>query len=175
MNNVASCSASDTVDLQLSGKSFSDQTRPRGLFSLVRRDVLGKIREVRISKNGVPNVGFAAIASRINGSGAEAAATYLAVGTGTNAFNASDTTLQTELASSGLSRVNATASRTTTTQTNDSATLVTTFTVTGTQNVTEAGVLNAASGGSLFARSVFSAVNVNNGDTLQLTYKIKVA
>jgi hypothetical protein len=139
------------------------------------KDREGRIKDVRISRNLVTNAGFAGIASRINGSGAEAAATYLAVGTGTNAAAAADTTLQTEITDSGLARFNSTASRTTITITNDAATLVTTFTVTGTKAVTEAGVLNAAAAGVLFARSVFTAVNVVNGDSLQLTYKIKVA
>lgn len=175
MNTLAKASVSDSVSLKNVGKSFTDNLRPRGVFSLVVRDSLGKIKDARISHNLVTNVGFAGIASRINGSGAEAAATYLAVGTGITAAAATDTALGTELAVSGLSRVNATASRTTITITNDAATLITTFTVTGTAAVTEAGVLNAASAGVLFARSVFTAVNVISGDSLQLTYKIKVA
>lgn len=122
--------------------------------------------------NGIPSAGKAGIASRINGSGSEAAATYIAVGTGTNAFAAGDTALQTELASSGLSRANGTASRVTTSVTNDTAQVTYTFTVTGTQAVTEAGLLNAASTGTLFARQTFSAINVVNGDSLQITWKL---
>lgn len=122
--------------------------------------------------NGIPNTGKAAIASRINGSGAEAAATYIAVGTGVGAFSASDTTLGTETAASGLSRANGTASRVTTSVTNDTAQVTYTFTVTGTVAVTEAGLLNASSGGSLFARQTFSAINVVNGDSLQITWKL---
>lgn len=166
---------SDSAVLSKLGKSFNDSFRPRGIFELIVRDSSGRIKEVRLSRNLVTNAGFAGIASRINGSGAEAAGTYLAVGTGTTAANAADTTLETEITDSGLARVAATASRVTTTVTNDTAQLQTTFTVTGTKAVTEAGYLNASSSGVLFARSVFSAVNVVNGDSLQLTYKIKVA
>jgi len=175
MNTLAKTSMSDVISMKKTGKSFMEGLCPRGVFSLVVRDSLGNIKDARISKNIVTNVGFAGIASRINGAGAEAVATYLAVGTGTTAAAATDTTLQTEIVDSGLARVNASASRTTITQTNDAATLITTFTVTGTKAVTEAGVLNAASSGVLFARSVFTAVNVVNGDSLQLTYKIQVA
>jgi hypothetical protein len=121
--------------------------------------------------NLVTSAGKAGVASRINGSGGEAAFTYIAMGTGTNAAAAGDTTLQTELAASGLSRANATASRVTTTVTNDTAQLVQTFTVTGTVAVTESGVLNAGSSGTLLARQVFSAINVVNGDSLQITWK----
>lgn len=124
--------------------------------------------------NLVTNAGMAGVASRINGSGAEAAFTYIAVGTGTTAAAAGDTALQTELATSGLSRANSTASRVTTDVANDTAQLVNTFTVTGTAAVTESGVLNASSGGVLLARQVFTAVNVVNGDSLQVTWKFDV-
>lgn len=166
---------SDAVSLHAAGKSFEDGFRPRGVFYFSLKDSLGRIKKEWSSANLVTNAGFAGIASRINGSGGEAAATYLAVGTGTNAANATDTTLQTEITGSGLDRVNASASRVTTSVTNDTAQLTTTFTVTGSKAVTEAGVLNAASVGTLFARTVFAAVNVVSGDTLVVTYKIKAA
>jgi len=124
--------------------------------------------------NLITTTGKAGIASRINGNGSEAAFTYIAVGTGTTAAAIGDTTLETETAASGLSRVAATASRTTTDTTNDTARLVTTFTVTGTVAVTESGVLNAASTGTLLCRQVFSAINVANGDSLQVTWDVDV-
>ena len=98
--------------------------------------------------------------------------TFIALGTGVTAANVTDTTLQTELAVSGLSRVNATVSAVTTTVTNDTLQLANTFTVTGTAAITEAGILNAGAGGTLLSRLVFSAVNVINGDSLTVTYKI---
>lgn len=128
-----------------------------------------------LKANLMTNAGFAGVASRINGAGSEAAFTWIAVGTGTTAANVADTALQTELAVSGLSRANSTASRVTTTQTNDTAQLVNTFTVTGTAAVTESGVLNAASTGVLACRQVFSAINVVSGDSLQMTWKIKAS
>ncbi len=126
-------------------------------------------------RNLVTSAGKAGVASRINGSGAEAAFTYIAVGTGTNAAAAGDTTLQTELAASGLSRAAATASRFTISVTNDTAQLVLTYTVTGTAAVTESGVLNASSSGVLLARQVFSAINVVNGDSLQITWRFQAS
>lgn len=125
--------------------------------------------------NLMTNAGFAGVASRINGADSEAAFTYIAVGTGTTAAAAGDTTLETEITDSGLARATGTASRVTTTQTNDTAQLVKSFTVTGTKAVTESGVLNAASTGVLLCRQVFSAINVVSGDTLQITWKIKAA
>lgn len=136
---------------------------------------LGRWSKKAVIANLITNAGFAGIASRINGSGAAAAFTYIAVGTGATAANVTDTTLQTETATSGLSRANATVSLVTTTVTNDTAQLVNTFSVTGTVAVTESGVLNAASSGTLLCRQVFSAINVVNGDSLQITWKIKAA
>ena len=126
-------------------------------------------------KNLVTNAGFAGIAARIGSDSTEVLFNYIAVGTGTNAANASDTTLQTELASSGLTRATGTVSRVTTSVTNDTHQVAKTFTVTGTQAVTEVGLLNASSSGTLLGRNVFSAVNVVNGDTLVVTYQVKVS
>jgi len=136
--------------------------------------LLGSNVNVMNISNLITNAGAAGVASRINGDGSEAVFTYIAVGTGTTAANVTNTTLETELATSGLSRAAATASRVTTDVTNDTAQLVKSFTVTGTAAVTESGVLNAASSGTLLARQVFSAINVVNGDSLQITWKFDV-
>lgn len=128
----------------------------------------------RIVSNLTTTTGKAGVASRINGSGGEAAFTYIAVGTGTTAAAITDTTLEAEIVDSSLGRAAATASLVTTDTTNDSARLVKTFSVTGTKAVTESGVLNAASAGTLLARQVFSAVNVVSGDSFQVTWTFDV-
>lgn len=143
-------------------------------YAFLLSPFLGHWADSRKIHNLVTNAGAAGVASRINGSGAEAAFTFIAVGTGVVAAAVTDTTLGTETAASGLSRVAATASRVTTDVTNDSARLATTFTVTGTVAVTESGVLNASSVGVLLARQVFSAVNVVNGDSLTVTWTFDV-
>lgn len=143
-------------------------------FSFIMAPFLGRWASSMNIHNLITNAGAAGVASRINGSGAEAAFVYIAVGTGVAAADVTDTTLGTETAASGLSRVSATASRVTTDVTNDSARLTTTFTVTGTVAVTESGVFNAASVGTLLARQVFSAVNVVNGDSLAVTWTFDV-
>lgn len=124
--------------------------------------------------NLVVSAGQAGVASRINGSGGEAAFTYIAIGTGTTAPAAGDTTLQTEITTGGGARAAATASRVTTDVTNDTAQLVLTFNFTASFAVTESGVLNAAAAGTLLARQTFSAINVANGDSLQVTWKFDV-
>lgn len=131
----------------------------------------GEVVEKRKVKNIITNAGLAGLASRINGDGSEAAFTYLAVGIGTTAADATDTALESEITDSGLARAAATCSRVTTTQTNDTAQLLKSWSVTGTKAVTECGALNAAADGTLLGRQVFSAVNVVNSDVLQITYK----
>lgn len=143
-------------------------------FSTVLSPFLGSWRMSKVIGNGVPTVGKALIAGRINASGAPAAADYIAVGTGTNAFAAGDTALQTETSGSGLTRAQGTVSLVTTTTTNDTAQVTKTFTVTGTVAVTESGVFNASSSGTLLCRQTFSAINVVDGDTLQVTWKVQL-
>jgi hypothetical protein len=130
----------------------------------------GEVVDKREVYNLITSAGKAGQASRLNGSGGEAAFTYLAVGTGVTAAAIGNTTLQTEITGSGLDRAAATVSRTTTTVTNDTARLAKTWTVTGTQAITELGAFNAASSGTLLGRQVFSVVNVINGDTFGVTY-----
>lgn len=135
---------------------------------------LGSFKTEMRMANLITTTGKAGVASRINGSGAAAAFTYLAIGIGTTAANVADTTLQSEITTAGGERAAATASLQTTDTTDDTARLVKTWTFTGTFAVTEAGALNAASAGVLLNRQVFTAVNVVSGDSLQLTVDIDV-
>lgn len=137
--------------------------------------ITGRMTKKVVVTNLITNAGFAGAAARLGHDSTEAKFDYIAVGTGTTAAAAGDTTLETETAASGLSRAVGTVSRVTTTQTNDTHNVAKTFTVTGTVAVTEMGLLNAASGGVLLGRNVFSAVNVVNGDSLVATYKVKCA
>ncbi|TAK19875.1 MAG: hypothetical protein EPO37_04175 [Nitrosarchaeum sp.] len=109
--------------------------------------------------------------------------TYIAVGTGTGSESNTNTELGTELATSGLTRALATTvtiTNSTTGGTGSSAASVLVskaFSVSGTQSITEAGLFNetAASGtDAMFARKVFSAVSVANGDTLTVQWTINI-
>ena len=144
-------------------------------FKIEGNPLFGSYTLEKNVSNLITNAGRALISGLINGSGSPAAATYIAVGTGTTAAATSDTALQTETAASGLSRAAGTVSLVTTTITNDTAQITKTFSVTGTVAVTESGVLNAASAGTLLCHQVFSAINVANGDSLQVTWKIQNA
>jgi hypothetical protein len=156
-------------------RSLAPEGSAFALYGLRIPYLTGYWGKKRVIRNLVTSAGKAGVASRINGDGSEAAFTYIGVGTGTSAAAAGDTTLQTEITDSGLARAAATVSRVQVTVANDTAQLVKTFSVTGTKAVTESGVFNAASNGVLLARQVFSAINVVNGDSLQITWKITAA
>lgn len=136
--------------------------------------LFGTWQEQKLVSNLITNAGAAGVADLIGPQGSTAPYAYIAVGTGATAANVTDTTLQTETATSGLSRALGTTSRVTTDVTNDTAQITKTFSVSGTVAVTESGVFNAASTGTLLARQTFSAINVVNGDSLTITWKIDV-
>ena len=134
----------------------------------------GNWQGYRFISNLVTDAGKAGVASRINGSGAEAAFTYIALGTGAVAANAADTTLGAESSASGLARAAATVSRVTTDVANDTARLTNAFSAGASLALTEAGVFNASSAGVLLARQVFSVVNLVSGDTYTPTWNFDV-
>jgi hypothetical protein len=152
---------------------FYDGVKLRTQIIAILKNPEGEVVDYREFHNLIPSVGKAGIASRLNGDGAEAVFTAMALGTGTTAAAAGDTALETEITDSGLARGAATVGRETTTTTDDTATWDKTFTVTGTKAVTEIGLLNnVASGGTLLGRQVFGAMNMSNGFILQMIYKI---
>ncbi len=138
--------------------------------------LFGRFSGEMLLSNLITTVGSAGVAARINGSGAPAAFTYIAIGTGSTAANIADTTLANEITTAGGARANATASVVTTDTSGDTAQLVNTFAFTsgGTFAVVESGVLNASSSGTLLARQVFTAINVVSGDSLQVTWQFDV-
>lgn len=98
---------------------------------------------------------------------------FHAIGTGTNAEATGDTALQTEL----TTQYNPDNTRATGTTTENGANIyrtVGTNTVDASAAITEHGILSqaAVAGGVLLDRSVFSAVNLANGDSLESTYDL---
>lgn len=94
---------------------------------------------------------------------------FMAIGIGTTTQTATDTTLETESL-----RVAGTGTQITTSTTNDTAQLVATFNITSTLAITESGIFNDATTGTMFNRTTFPAENVINGDDLELTWKIQL-
>jgi hypothetical protein len=97
---------------------------------------------------------------------------YHGCGTGVGAEATGDTTLGTE----STTVLNPDSTRATGVNTNPSANVyqsVGTLTFDGSAAVTEHGILSQAAtgGGTLWDRSVFAAVNVSSGDSIQFTYQ----
>lgn len=100
-------------------------------------------------------------------SNSPAAMTHMAIGSGTNNPAAGDTTLQTELGRVTLATPSASGAV---------ATYVGTFPAgTGTGAVTEAGILNASSGGTLLCRTEFNVVNKGASDAMTITWTVTVS
>ena len=123
--------------------------------------------------NLVVDAGKAGVAGLINGVVTNFFE-YIAIGTGAVAPAAGDTALGAEISTGGGARAAGTTSRVTTDVTNDTAQIVVTFAFTSSFAVTESGVLDSAAAGTLLARQTFSAINVVNGDSLQVTWKFDV-
>jgi len=126
---------------------------------------------------GVTNAGKAETANLLGGVAAPVAFTYLANGSGSTAFVATQTTLVTENATGSLGRAAAAMTRVTTTVTNDTVQAVKTWIATGAGGtVREVGFFNAAAAGIMLCRSVLTADKVlAAGDSYTLTVKVAAA
>lgn len=120
---------------------------------------------VQTVENLVVTAGKAFVASRMAGV-ASNVMSHMAVGTSSTAAANGDTTLVAEAARVAITSGNASAA---------TITYIATFPAgTGTGALTEAGVLNAASAGTLLCRTVFSVVNKGASDAMTITWVVTV-
>ncbi len=92
---------------------------------------------------------------------------HMAIGTGSTAAAAGDTALGNQTARTAL---------TSTTVTDNEIVYVDTFAAgTGTGAITEAGIFNASSGGTMLCRTVFSVVNKGASDAMTITWTVTVS
>lgn len=129
----------------------------------------GREKDRRDQPNLIVTVGKNWIASRLGPiASAPADAQAIALGTGTNAPAAGDTTLQAEIAGSRT----ATTPQGGTVSGNVNSYSATFGPGVGTGNITEAGLFNAMSAGTMVARTTFAGINKAAGDTLAITWSI---
>ena len=139
---------------------ITDDLKLTGALTIALNDEV-----VQETENLVVTAGKNWVADRMNN--ANTVMTHMAVGTGTNAAAAGDTTLQTENDRNAL---------TSTTVTNNAVAYVATWAAgDATAALTEAGIFDAASGGDLLARTVFSVVNKGAADSMTITWTITVS
>lgn len=110
------------------------------------------------------NTGRAIITNRIIGAGTEPK--YLGVGTGSATVTLADSALGTEVES----RATCTSTRTTTSSTNDTVTWVGTVTAGTARVISEVGLFDASTSGTLFIRGVLgTTATLAIGDTITVT------
>lgn len=121
--------------------------------------------------NLVVDAGIAQTAKRIF-TDTVAPSTYLAIGSGTTAPADGNIALESEFASGGLERKTGTPTSVTTTIANDSVLFDATWYPTVAATVTEVGIFNDASTGTMTGRRVFTGRYVENGDNIRIKYKL---
>ena len=145
---------------------FKDGLFMRGELRLVLEDEDGHVKLDITLPNLITTAGKVFIASRMDGV-VDTAMSHMAVGTGTTAANIADTTLETELARVALDS---------STPSSNTVVYIATFPAgTGTGALTEAGVLNDPSAGTLLCRTIYTVINKAAGDSLTITWTVTVS
>lgn len=121
-------------------------------------------------ENTIMNAGKAEVSGLILTDIGGVAFDYVAVGTSATAPNATQTALIAQ-----VYRVAGTGSQQQTTVANDTARLTASIAMTASNSIQEAGIFNSSSAGDMLARTTFSAISVNNGDTLNVGYAVAVS
>jgi hypothetical protein len=129
--------------------------------------ITGRYTTEGVMYNTITNAGLSETAKLLGGVAADAIS-HMAIGVGTGGT----TTLNSEITDGGGARSAVTPTSETTSTSGDTVRSVETFNFTDTFAVTEEGLLNAGAAGDLIAYKTFSAVNVADGDSLQITHDI---
>ena len=142
---------------------INENLKLRGDVALVLRDKNGNIKEEREIKNLIVTSGLGFIASRMKNT--IDIMSHMALGSGTTAAAAAQTALVTQLGSrEALDSTTVSAA---------TVTYIASFEAgDGTGAVTEAGIFNAASSGTMLCRTVFGVVNKEADDTMSVTWTI---
>ena len=156
------CNAIDNAIMGV-GKGFASKAGLTGRLKIELFDSLGNLKELREIVNTVTTVGKAHVADQLSSSPGEAAMSHMGIGTG----SPSATALGSELDRNALT------SRT------DSGAVVTYVgnwaAADGTGAITEAGIFNAASAGTMLCSASFAAINKGAADTLQITWTLTIS
>lgn len=144
---------------------ITDNLQMRGRLTIVVTAPDGSVKDEQTVENLVVTTGKNYVASRMAGTSANVMS-HMAIGTGSTAAAAADTTLGTESARVSL---------TSTTNNNNDVVYVATFpanTPASAAAITEAGLFNASSGGTMLCRTVFAQVNKQTADALTITWTV---
>jgi len=143
-----------------------DGLKAKGTLDIVVRGPDGNIKDEKKVENLIVDTGLDFIASRMSGT-SENVMSHMAVGTGSTAAAAADTALGTELDRNAL---------TSTTVTDNAIAFVCSWAAgDGTGSLTEAGLFNASSAGTMLCRTVFGTVTKAADDSMTITWTITVS
>ena len=143
---------------------INEELKLSGDVALVLKDKNGNVKESREIHNLVVSSGLTFICSRMAGTSADVMS-HMALGSGTTAASSGQTDLVSILGSREALDSTSASSNT--------ITYVSSFEAgEGTGAVTEAGVFNAASSGTMLCRTVFAVVNKAADDTMSVTWTI---
>lgn len=145
-----------------------ENLKASGQLRVVLTGADGQVKEDVLLKNKVVDTGLNFIVNRMKDATATVMS-HMTLGTGTTAAAASDTTLGAEISGARVAL-------TSTTVTANQITYIASFAAgVGTGAVTEAGILNASSGGTMLCRTVFPVVNKQAGDSMTVTWTVTVS
>ena len=149
-------------------QKVTEELKATGLVKIVHTNAAGELVKEFNVPNLVVTTGKNHIAAKIAATtNSPAAMTHMAIGTGTSTPGASDTALGTQ-----TGRVSLSGSVVST----NTITYTATFPAgTGDGAITEAGVFNASSGGTMLCRTTFPVVNKASGDTIAITWVVTVS
>lgn len=145
-----------------------ENLKATGALRVVVTDQSGSVTRDVEFKNLVVSAGLNYIVSRMKDATATAMS-HMELGTGTTAAAAGNTALEAVIAGSRTALTSSTVS-------SNSITYVATFGAgVGTGAVTEAGLFNASSAGTMLCRTVFPVVNKQAGDSMVVTWTVTVS
>jgi len=143
---------------------MEDNLKLKGDVFITVKDKDGKVKEERHEKNLVVSAGLNFICDRMEGT-SEAVMSHMALGSGTTAAAAGDTDLQSILGSR--------EELDSTTVSANTITYISSFEAgDATGAVTEAGIFNASTGGTMLCRVVFGTITKAADDTMSVTWVI---
>jgi hypothetical protein len=144
----------------------------RGHIKIEVFDENGNLKQVVDKSNTFMATGDAHVADQLAATPGEAAMGWMAVGTGDTAFTTGSTTLNNELdrnaLSAGYPEQGAGAAD------NDVVYKATWAAADATGAITEAGIFNSSSAGSMLAASTFPVINKGASDSLTITWTVTV-
>ena len=146
--------------------NLNEDLKMKGELTVTVRAEDGTIKQEFNVPNLVVTVGKNYIASRM-ASNSATVMSHMAIGTGTGTPVVADTTLGIEAGRVAVSSFSASTNTVTATATFPAGT--------GTGAITEAGILNGSSTGTLLCRTTFPVVNKASSDSIAITWVITVS